>query len=95
MKRMIALYAVALAGGAFLLQWLQYKYFVRAFSTEIYIGLIAAAFTGLGVWAGLRLARRPASAYRGGASRSATTRRCANTATVRPASGSRSPASTR
>ena len=62
MKRVVILYALALAVGAFLLQWLQYNYLVRAFSTEIYIGLIAMAFAGLGVWAGMRLARRPASA---------------------------------
>ena len=60
MKRVVILYALGLAGGAFLLQWLQYNYLVRAFSTEIYIGLIALAFAGLGVWAGMRLARRPA-----------------------------------
>ncbi len=62
MKRVVILYALGLAAGAFLLQWLQYNYLVRAFSTEIYIGLIAVAFAGLGVWAGMRLARRPASA---------------------------------
>jgi DNA-binding NarL/FixJ family response regulator len=60
MIRTVILYALALAAGALVLQWLQYNYLVRAFSTEIYIGLIAAAFTGLGVWAGMRLARRPA-----------------------------------
>lgn len=62
MTRIVILYALALAAGAFLLQWLQYTYFVRAFSTEIYIGLIALAFAGVGVWTGMRLARRPASA---------------------------------
>jgi DNA-binding NarL/FixJ family response regulator len=62
MKRVVVLYALALAAGAFLLQWLQYRVFVRAFSLEIYIALIALAFAGLGLWAGLRLARRPASA---------------------------------
>jgi DNA-binding CsgD family transcriptional regulator len=51
----IAIYALALAGGAFLLEWLEYKHFTRAFATEIYIVLIAAAFTGLGIWAGYRL----------------------------------------
>lgn len=60
MMRVAILYAVGLAAGAFALQWLQYNYLVRAFSTEIYIGLIAAAFAGLGVWAGMRLAKRPA-----------------------------------
>lgn len=62
MKRVIFLYALALAAGAFALQWLQYKFLVRAFPVEIYIGLIAVAFAALGVWAGLRLARRPAPA---------------------------------
>lgn len=62
MRRAIILYALALAGGAFALQWLQYRYLVHAFSGEIYIALIAIAFAGLGVWAGLKLARRPASA---------------------------------
>lgn len=64
MKRVIALYALALAAGAFVLQWLQYKYLVRAFPVEIYIGLIAVGFAALGVWAGLRLARRaPPAAF--------------------------------
>ncbi len=59
MVRTAALYALALAAGAFALQWLQYNYLVRAFPGEIYIALIALAFAGLGVWAGMRLARRP------------------------------------
>lgn len=62
MRRTVILYALALAAGAFLLQWLQYNYLVRAFSTEIYIGVIALAFAALGVWAGMRLTRRPAPA---------------------------------
>ncbi|MGD9815611.1 MAG: response regulator transcription factor [Hyphomonadaceae bacterium] len=61
--RLIALYAVALAAGAFVLQWLEYQFLARAFAGEIYIALIAAAFAGLGVWAGVRLARRPAPAH--------------------------------
>lgn len=60
MIRTVVLYALALAVGSFLLQWLQYQYFARMLSTEIYIALIAAAFAALGVWAGIRLARRPA-----------------------------------
>ena len=62
MWRTIVLYALALAAGAFVLQWLQYRFLVRAFPAEIYLGLIAAVFAGLGVWVGLKLARRPASA---------------------------------
>lgn len=62
MKRIVLLYGAALAAGALALQWLQYKFLVHAFSSEIYIGLIAVAFAAIGVWTGMRLARRPAPA---------------------------------
>jgi len=55
MAKPVALYALALATGAFALEWLEYKYVTRAFATEIYVVLIALAFTGLGIWAGHRL----------------------------------------
>lgn len=60
MIRTVIFYALALAAGAFALQWLQYNYLVRVFPLEIYIALIGVAFAGLGVWAGMSLARRPA-----------------------------------
>ena len=60
MTRTIILYAIALALAVALLDWLEYRYVTRAFSTEIYIALIAAAFVGLGLWAGRKLT--PASA---------------------------------
>jgi len=59
--RSIAVYAVALAAGAFALQWLQYNYVTRVFATEIYILLIALAFTALGIWAGYRLTPKAAA----------------------------------
>lgn len=60
MIRTVVLYALALAGGALALQWMQYTYLVRMFGVEIYVALIAASFAALGVWAGMQLARRPA-----------------------------------
>ena len=54
------IYAVALALAAAALNWLEYRYLARAFSTEIYIGLIAAAFIALGAWVGIRLTPRRA-----------------------------------
>src|SRR5687767_4016271 len=60
--RTILLYAVALAAAVALLDWLEYRYLARAFSTEIYIALIAACFVALGVWAGRRLTPAPAPA---------------------------------
>ena len=56
-----AAYAGSLAFGAFVLQWLEYKYVTRAFATEIYVVLIAIGFTGLGVWAGYRLTPKTAA----------------------------------
>lgn len=40
-----------------ILKFIEYQYFVRDLPLEFYIGLIAAMFTGLGIWAGLKLTR--------------------------------------
>lgn len=58
MKKTIAIYGVTVALVALALQWLEYKYWIRAFSTELYILLIATGFTLLGIWVGHRLTRR-------------------------------------
>ena len=55
MKKTIVVYSLAIAAAALALQWLQYQYTVRVFSTEIYIAILALGFTALGVWG-----RRPA-----------------------------------
>lgn len=60
MARTILLYALVLAGAAGLLEWLEYRYLSRTFSTEIYILLLAVGFVGLGIWAGRRLTPAPA-----------------------------------
>ena len=52
MWRTILLYALALALAAVALQWLEYRYLARAFSTEIYILLLAIGFVALGIWDG-------------------------------------------
>lgn len=57
-KRWILIYGLGGAAGAFVLQWLEYRYFVRLFPAEIYVSLIALLFTLLGIWVGSRLARR-------------------------------------
>jgi DNA-binding CsgD family transcriptional regulator len=55
MARTIILYAIALVLAATLLDWLDYRYVTRAFSTQLYIALLAIGFVGLGIWAGQRL----------------------------------------
>ncbi len=61
MTRTVILYALALALAVAALQWLEHRYVMRSFSTEIYVALVAAAFVALGLWAGLRLTPRPAA----------------------------------
>jgi DNA-binding CsgD family transcriptional regulator len=60
MVRTVILYALALAIAATALQWLDYRHVARAFSTELYVALLAAGFIALGVWAGARLTPRTA-----------------------------------
>lgn len=57
MKRTILLYGIALAALLFLLQWLQFSFFVRDLSLEFYLSVVAAVFTAVGIWAGLKLTR--------------------------------------
>lgn len=61
MRRTILLYGLALAAGAFGLQWIQYRYAVHAFTPELYAVLIALAFAGLGAWIGHSLTPTKAS----------------------------------
>jgi len=62
MARTLILYALALAFAAAALEWLEYRYVTRVFSTEIYVALLAVGFIGLGLWAGRKLTPRPATA---------------------------------
>ena len=59
MARTIGLYALALGLAATLLAWLDYKRAILALPGELYILLIAAGFTALGLWAGRALTPRP------------------------------------
>ena len=51
------LYGLAMAVLIGLLKLVEYKYLVRDIPLEFYIGVVAVMFTGLGIWAGLRLTR--------------------------------------
>jgi DNA-binding CsgD family transcriptional regulator len=58
MIRPVLLYGSALAACALVLQWLDYRYAMRLYSTEFYTGAIAVMFTLLGLWVGNRLTPR-------------------------------------
>jgi DNA-binding CsgD family transcriptional regulator len=55
MLRTIIPYAMALALVAAGLEWLEYRYFARTLSIEIYLVAVALAFVVLGLWAGHKL----------------------------------------
>jgi DNA-binding CsgD family transcriptional regulator len=54
----VAVAGVVLALAALGLQWLEYRLLAQTHTAELYVALIASAFLGLGVWLGVRLARR-------------------------------------
>lgn len=62
MWRIILPYALLLGVAAVALEWLEYRYLVRGFSTEIYVLLLAIGFVALGIWAGVRLTPAPRAA---------------------------------
>jgi NarL family two-component system response regulator LiaR len=57
MKKTILIYGLSMAALVLLLKFVDYRLFVRAISMEVYVGIIAAIFTGLGIWFGLKLTR--------------------------------------
>ena len=58
----IIIYGLAMAVLVGILKFAEYRYFVRDMSLELYIGLIAVLFIGLGAWIGRRLTKDPAPA---------------------------------
>ena len=60
MWKQVAFYGALLAVGTFVLQWLDYVRLARAYTGDIYLFLIAAAFLGLGVFIGARVIAGPA-----------------------------------
>ena len=62
MARTVLLYALALAAAAAGLEWLRFRHAARLVPTDLYVGLLAAGFIALGIWAGRRLTPRRAAA---------------------------------
>jgi DNA-binding CsgD family transcriptional regulator len=56
-KKTVLLYGVVGAAVIAALQFFQYRFLVLEHSLEIYGGLVAALFAGLGIWLGLKLTK--------------------------------------
>src|SRR5258707_14507634 len=56
-RKTIVLYGAAMAALMGFLKFIEYKFTVFDMSVEMYIGLIAVLFVGLGIWVGRRLTR--------------------------------------
>jgi DNA-binding NarL/FixJ family response regulator len=55
MRRTVLLYGISLAILVLFLKWLEYRFFKRDLSPEIYVGIVAIIFAALGIWAGRKL----------------------------------------
>ncbi|MEO8591128.1 MAG: response regulator transcription factor [Flavobacteriales bacterium] len=51
----IVLYGLALAALVSVLKYVQYHYWIRDLTMEIYVGVVAVLFTALGIWVGTKL----------------------------------------
>jgi DNA-binding CsgD family transcriptional regulator len=62
MKKQIIIYGLlyGVVGGLLIafLKWTEYRFVIVEYSVEIYGGLIALVFAGLGIWLGLRFTRK-------------------------------------
>ncbi len=57
LRKSIILYGVAMAVLMGILKFAEYRFYVRDLSLELYLGLVAVIFVGIGVWVGRRLTR--------------------------------------
>jgi len=51
----ITLYGLAMAALVFILKYVEYHFWIRDLSVEVYIGVVAVLFTALGIWVGSKL----------------------------------------
>jgi DNA-binding CsgD family transcriptional regulator len=56
-KRTILIYGLLLAFLTGLLQFIEYRYWVRDLSIEFYVSAVAVLFTAIGIWVGLKLTK--------------------------------------
>ncbi len=54
-RKTIIIYGLLLATLIGILKFVEYRYFVRELSLEVYMGIVAALCTMLGIWIGLKV----------------------------------------
>jgi DNA-binding CsgD family transcriptional regulator len=59
--RAVLVYGLVAGVSIATLRFTEYRFLVIEHSVEIYGGLVAALFAGLGIWLGIRLTRKPAA----------------------------------
>ena len=58
MRKQAILFGILLAALVGILKYLEYSYFVKNVTLELYIGLLAIIFTSAGIWAGTKWVNR-------------------------------------
>ncbi|HRI77968.1 MAG TPA: LuxR C-terminal-related transcriptional regulator [Cyclobacteriaceae bacterium] len=58
MRKTILIYGASMAGLIGMMKYIEYRYLIRDFSIEFYVGVVAIFFTMIGIWAGFRLTRK-------------------------------------
>ena len=58
MKKTVLIYGLLLSLVIILLRILEYRFFLRDISLEIYLGIVALIFTAIGIWSGLKIINR-------------------------------------
>ena len=64
MKKTVIIYGLLLALIVIFLRILEYRFFLRDLSLEIYLGVIALIFTTIGIWSGLKIVNRKTIIYK-------------------------------
>lgn len=65
-KKEYWIYGIMMALLLFVLEWTQYRYFIRDISIELLISILAGVFILLGIWVGLNMKKRTSSISQGG-----------------------------
>lgn len=63
LAKVILLYGILLALLGFFLAALKYNFLIRELAIEFYVGIVALAFTSLGIWMGSKLVRKKSVEY--------------------------------